>query len=190
MILFEPAKLYEFIIPIIPSKSTSNIKRGEYMNLRKSFEEDQYQLGSEAEDFVMTILNENGHNLIDDLEEGKFEVIKNPNKYDIDLLILIKNADKTYTEAYGVEIVRRSSIAYPKIFMEGNKAKYYNQGLPIFFIVVKHDLSSALVLDCTKDISKYPVEVTNFNKLQQNETNIFIPRSEFIEWDLSLEKSG
>lgn len=151
---------------------------------RKSFSQSQYNIGVEAEDLVMRLLNQNGHNLIEGLIEGEFQVVKNPNKYAVDLLIMTRNEDKTFKEAFGVEVVRRSGINYPTIFIESNKIKYCNNGLPIFFIVVNFDLSLALVLNVDKDISAYPTQVSNFNENKQKEINVLIPREEFIEWDL------
>lgn len=151
--------------------------------MRKGFEPALYAQGEAAELHVLNVFSKLGHDLIDGLTEGSYIVCRNSNKYGVDLLILTKNSDKSYTEFCGIEVVRRSNITYNTIFLEGNKIKYFQTGLPIYFIVVNDDLTQALVLDSNKDVTSYSQRTTNFNSEGKNEVNVVIPRSEFIEWD-------
>lgn len=155
------------------------------MNVRKAFDSKLYKVGKEAEKLIQALLQTYGHELIENLDDQKFIVEKNTNIYGVDLLIFKKLEDGSLKEIYGIEVVRRASIKYNTIFLEANKANYYNTGLPIFFIVVNNDLTDALVLDTDKLITNYPLEITNFNENKEKELNYLVPRTDFIKWKLN-----
>lgn len=152
---------------------------------RKDFDKELYETGSEAEIKVMNAINEHpelfeheGKPLI----AGQFLVARNSNKYGVDLLVLIKDENGYYREAFGVEVVRRACINYPTIFVEGNKAKYYKNGLSIMVVVCNFELTKALVLDGDKPITGFPSKISNHNSKGTDELNFLVPRGEFSEW--------
>lgn len=159
----------------------SKPKSRRYKTARKNFDEDLYREGLKAESAVMQALAQYGANYMDGCEEGNFEVLPNPDKYGIDLLVIDK---KSKEPLYGVEVMKRTSITYPTIYVESNKSRFYKTGLAILVIVINSALTSALVLNCDKNISDYPLVTTNYNKDQTDEDNFHIPRKEFIPWDL------
>ncbi len=156
---------------------------------RKAFSKELYEEGSKAEIKVMDEINKHPENFEHNgitLAPGNFLCARNSNKYDVDLIVLVKDkASGLYSEAFGVEVVRRSNIDYGTIFIEGNKTRYYKDGLPIMVIVVNMEMTKALVLDTDKPISGFPSKLTNYNTQGTDELNYLVPRSEFIEWDFN-----
>ena len=153
---------------------------------RKPFSEELYKAGLVAEEFILKAIRANPECFgITDMK--KTIIVKNPDIYGCDILILEMQPDRLWKPVLAVEVMVRSCITYPSIYIEQNKLRFCkDDSLPTWFVIVNKEFTEALVLSGDKaKLDSYSTATTNFNSSGTDEINIVVPREQFETWELT-----
>lgn len=120
-------------------------------------------------------------------EAKGFLVAYNPNQYTADMILLKPTTDGLFEKIALVEVGCRPSwkshkFTFSDLRIESRKAKYLQDGLPVYFCVINQDFSSFVMLD--EPLTNFPkIEVNNKFFPDKKESNFSIPASKlkFIE---------